>query len=128
MKRPNPVLWRRLESAAREEVEDLLHALPPPLRSRAGEVPVVFEPAPSKDLLDEGVESDLLGLFVGADAADFGDGDPLPPEIILFLMNLWDYADGDAAAYREEVRRTLMHELGHYLGLGEDDLVDRDLD
>jgi predicted Zn-dependent protease with MMP-like domain len=35
---------------------------------------------------------------------------------------------GDAATFREEVRRTYLHELGHYLGLDEDDLADRDLD
>ena len=48
--------------------------------------------------------------------------------IWLFLENIWDYAGRDTAAYREEVRVTYVHELGHYLGLDEDDLEVRDLD
>lgn len=127
MKKPNPVLWRRLQAAAQEEVEALLRSLPAPLRARAREVPVVFEPWPSQAVLDEGFEPDILGLFVGHDHAASND-DPLPPEILLFLASLWDYAGGDTEAYRNEVRRTMMHELGHYLGLDEDGLFDRDLD
>ena len=78
---------------------------------------------------DEGVEPDLLGLFVGP-ALDEAAGldDPLPPEILLFLENLWDYAEEDPGIFREEVRRTYLHELGHYLGLEEDDMASRDLD
>lgn len=53
---------------------------------------------------------------------------PIPPQIILFLENLWDFSDGDEAIYREEIRITLLHELGHYLGLDELDLEDRGLD
>ena len=33
----------------------------------------------------------------------------------------------DETTYRQEVRTTLLHELGHYLGLDEDDLDDRGL-
>ena len=127
MKAPNPVLWRRLQAAAQEEVDALLRSLPAPLRARARAVPVVFDAWPSQAILDEGFEPDILGLFVGHDHAGAND-DPLPPEILLFLASLWEYAGCDTATYREEVRRTLMHELGHYLGLDEDGLYDRDLD
>jgi predicted Zn-dependent protease with MMP-like domain len=52
----------------------------------------------------------------------------MPPQIILFLDNLWDFADRDEGVFRQEVRTTLLHELGHYLGLDEDDLTERGLD
>ena len=52
----------------------------------------------------------------------------MPPQIILFLQNLWVFVRGDEALFREEVRTTLLHELGHYLGLDEDDLTERGLD
>ena len=42
------------------------------------------------------------------------------PRIRLFLDNLWDFSGEDMAAFREEVKTTLLHELGHYLGLDED--------
>lgn len=127
MKAPNPVLWRRLQSAAREEVDAILRTLPAPLRERARGIPVVFQPYPTQAILDEGIEEDILGLFVGRDHASAND-DPLPPEILLFLSNIWDYADRRTEDFREEVRRTFLHELGHYLGLDEDGLYERDLD
>jgi predicted Zn-dependent protease with MMP-like domain len=52
----------------------------------------------------------------------------MPRRIILFLDNILEQADGDPAAFRAEVRDTLLHELGHYLGLDEDDLIDRGLE
>lgn len=68
----------------------------------------------------EALEEDLLGLFEGRSHAD--DESALPtsqPRIRLFLDNLWDYAGHDPQAFREEIRITLLHELGHYLGLDE---------
>jgi predicted Zn-dependent protease with MMP-like domain len=52
----------------------------------------------------------------------------LPPQILLFLENIWDYAGGDTGLYRDEVRITYYHELGHYLGWDEDELSRRGLD
>ena len=52
---------------------------------------------------------------------------PLPAQIILFLENIRDAAEGDDAVYQEEIRATLLHELGHYLGLDEADLDERGL-
>ncbi len=127
MKRLNPVLWRRLEGIARDETERLLLELPPLLRAKARAIPVVMEAAPTSDMVRDGVEPDLLGLFVGGGHAG-GEDETMPAEILLFLANLWDYADGSAARFREEVRRTYLHELGHYLGLDEEQLEDRDLD
>ena len=121
--------WKRRCLAAQEEVDRTLRALPPPLRAKAVRLPVVFEPHPSPALVADQVEPDTLGLFVGEAFPDaYAGTQDLPAQIILFLDNLWDYAGHDAALYREEVRRTLLHELGHYLGLDEDDLADRDLD
>ena len=119
-----------LERMAKREVEALRLQLPREMARRAAEVPVVMLPRPTKAMVrDDGVDPDLLGLFVGPNCAEgVESGDPLPPEILLFLENLWDYADGDEELFREEVRVTYYHELGHYLGLEEDDLEDRGLE
>ena len=119
-----------LERIAKTEVEALRLQLPREMARRAAEVPVVMLPRPTKAMVrDDGVDPDLLGLFVGPNCAEgIESGDPLPPEILLFLENLWDYADGDEELFREEVRVTYYHELGHYLGLEEDDLEDRGLE
>ena len=119
-----------LERMAKTEVAALRLELPREMARRAGEVPVVMLPRPTKAMVrDDGIDPDLLGLFVGPNCAEgVESGDPLPPEILLFLENLWDYADGDEEIFREEVRVTYYHELGHYLGLEEGDLEDRGLE
>jgi predicted Zn-dependent protease with MMP-like domain len=52
---------------------------------------------------------------------------PVPAQIILFLENIDEMVDGDEEEFRDEVRVTLIHELGHYLGLDEDELDRRGL-
>jgi len=52
----------------------------------------------------------------------------MPSQIILFLENLWDFAESDENVFCEEVHTTFLHELGHFLGLDEDDLTERGLE
>ena len=112
---------------SQREVQDALKGLPEELKAKAAHLPVIFEPWPSDELVEEGLDPDLLGLFSG-DAFPDGPSDaPLPPQIQLFLENLWDFCKGDETRYREEVRVTYLHELGHYLGLDEEDLDRRGL-
>ncbi len=114
---------------AETEVQRVLERLPDSLRQHALELPVTYARKPGKDLVADGVEPDILGLFVGEPHAERGsDPLPLPPQIILYLENLVEYSDFQQDAYRLEVRRTFLHELGHYLGLEEDDLFVRGLD
>jgi predicted Zn-dependent protease with MMP-like domain len=121
--------WERLHALAQAEVRATLAALPKPLRDRAEALPVTFERLPGKAQLRDGIYPDTLGLFVGPEFAHEETAAlPLPPQIILFLENLWDMAEGDEDVFREEVHTTYLHELGHYLGLDEDDLFDRGLE
>jgi predicted Zn-dependent protease with MMP-like domain len=110
-------------------VEATLAALPAPLRERAKQLPVTYERRPNRGLQVDGIAPDTLGLFTGPEFADEGySASPLPPQIILFLENLWDQADGDENLFYDEVHTTFLHELGHYLGLDEDELTERGLD
>lgn len=120
--------WSELLSTAQGEIEATLRALPGALRDAARTVPVVYERHPNRALIEDGLDADLLGLFVGDPRAEAGQGSALPPQILLFLENLWDFAEGDLDLYGEEVRTTYLHELGHYLGLDEIDLEERGLE
>lgn len=122
--------YRELCRMAEETVQAARRRLPPEIAPLAAQVPVTFEPWPSEAMLqDENVEPDILGLFVGPDLAHAGDSaHGAPPQILLFVENLWDFAEGDPAVYRDEVRITYYHELGHYLGWDEDELARRGLD
>jgi predicted Zn-dependent protease with MMP-like domain len=119
--------WEKMQALAYDEIEATLAGLPKPLHEQARKLPVTFERVPNAGLQAEGIEIDTLGLFTGPEFADEDHG-PLPPQIILFLENLCDFAEGNMEVFREEVRTTFLHELGHYLGLDEDDLAGRGLE
>jgi len=119
--------WKKLCAVAMTEVEETLAALPEPLRMRAEKLPVIFKRQPNVELQADGIEADTLGLFTGPEFVEENDV-PMPPQIVLFLENIWDVAETDEKLFREEVRTTFLHELGHYLGLDEDDLTERGLE
>jgi predicted Zn-dependent protease with MMP-like domain len=119
--------WKKLCRVASAEVAATLAALPKPLRERAEKLPVTLERIPNAALQAEGIEPDTLGLFTGPEFADEAEV-PLPPQIILFLENIWSFAKADGKIFRDEIRTTFLHELGHYLGLDEDELTERGLE
>jgi predicted Zn-dependent protease with MMP-like domain len=119
--------WDRLVLAAEEEVKAVLGALPGPVRARVKDIPIVMEPAPDRAMVKDGVDPDLMGLFVG-DAVEEDGQHPEMTQVFLFLENIWEEAEHDAAEYRQQVRDTLLHEIGHYLGLDEEGLAERDLE
>jgi len=106
------------------QIERVQASLPEELRVAALEVTVVIQILPGPEHLDdEDREDELLGLFTGGTHVDMVTGcDVLPPQIFLFLANIWDYSGREPRVFSEELRKTYLHELGHFLGLGEDDL------
>ena len=119
----------QLTTLAEQTVVALQRKLPGPLRELAVAVPVHYEQFPSEDIIKEGFEPDILGLFTGAPhGAELDQEQPMMPQILLYLGNLWDQAGGDRTFFCEEVRTTYLHELGHFLGWDEDDLAARGLD
>lgn len=103
--------------------------LPPEIRSLARDLPVHYEAVPAGDVLAAGFEPDILGLFTGAAyGEELAQDNPAPPQILLYLENLWDVAEGDREVFHEEVRLTYLHELGHYLGWDEDEVAARGLE
>lgn len=119
----------RLTQIAADTVGAAQRQLPPELRVLAKGVAVHYEIAPSDELIAEGFEPDILGLFTGSPhGTELADDNPAPPQILLYLESLWEFAEGDFDIFREEVRVTYLHELGHYLGWDEDQLTARGLD
>ena len=101
--------------------------LPEAFRHPLERVALFVEELPSEELLCEEeppLNPELLGLFTGVPAGLAGlasTGGELPARIYLFKRNLErSVAAPDELA--EQIRITLYHELGHYLGLDEDEL------
>lgn len=121
--------WRKLVQEAQDVVDRTYREMAVEMRVHAEKIPVTFEPIPSPEMEEEGIEPETLGLFVGESHDIRGQAsNPMPGQILLFLQNIWDFAEEDMESYREEVSVTLLHEIGHYLGLGEEDLFERGLD
>ena len=109
---------------AEEVVGATLEELPAALQEEARAVPVLLEEEVPAALLEEGWPDDLLGLFEG-DPVGMPAGEGTPTRIRLFLGNLRAYAGRDPEVFAEETRVTLLHELGHFLGMEEEDLDQR---
>jgi predicted Zn-dependent protease with MMP-like domain len=123
------VKFSKLVQLAANAVGAAQRKLPPEIRPLARAVPVHYEAKPTPELIAEGFEPDILGLFTGnPHGTEISHDDPAPPQILLYLESLWDYAEEDVEAFRDEVRLTYLHELGHYLGWDEDELTARGLD
>jgi predicted Zn-dependent protease with MMP-like domain len=119
----------RLTRLAADAVGSAQRRLPPNLRALARGVAVHYESKPAADVIAEGFPPDILGLFTGsAHGTEPGAGHPMPPQILLYLDNLRDFAGDAGEIFREEVERTYLHELGHYLGWDEDEVAARGLD
>ena len=122
---PNPSSFGNLSSLAEKELASLIQELPAALQPALARIAIVLEDFPTEAWLAEGIEPDQLGLFEGVGAEDPRSAQI--PRIVLWLGNLWEMCQGDVEAFQEEVRVTFLHELGHYLGLDEEDLIERDL-
>ncbi len=112
-----------------KEVRRAARKLPRQFRQSLDRVPVVVQDLPDEHLADGGDDEelapDMLGLFDGVPLTETGEHDgPLRPNTIyLFQRNLERMA-GDRDELVEQIRITLWHELGHYLGFEEEDMDD----
>ena len=108
-------------------VEEAISRLPDRWRHTIeSDVPVQIHPRPTRRQLRElGMDADelLLGLYEGIPLTERHVEDPtrIPDVITLFKEDIED-ASEDREDLVEQVRITLLHELGHHFGLDEDDL------
>lgn len=132
-----------LSQALRDTFDDILEAelaaLPPQAMAVVQEVPVIVEDEADAQLVasmgmtpEEGLE--LCGLHDGIAETERSveDSAVLPTQIMLFrgpIIRLSNYRQQAGAEINrgelvEQVRITLLHEIGHQFGLDEDDLAD----
>jgi predicted Zn-dependent protease with MMP-like domain len=117
--------FRVTEDAFAKLMEESLEELPQQVRDFLKNVAIIVEDVPDVDemkKLDPPLSPGSLGLF----SADQAGNMQMPTRITLFRKNL-EIACGDEDQMRDEVSTTLVHEVGHYLGLDEDDLDERGL-
>ena len=100
-----------------DHVRAALDSLPPEIGRGLRNVAVVVE--------DENLEDpDLFGLYHGVPLTERGDEAGLLPDKISIYRIPLEESFPDAAELREEIRITVLHELGHYFGLDEDRIAE----
>ena len=107
-------------------VSRVVRELPPDVQGLLENVAVVVEEEPRPDHLDDAeVEegSELFGLYQGIPLTDRGSSYSLvtPDRIIIFTGPL-ERACSSRSEFEEQIRITVLHELGHHLGFDEDGL------
>lgn len=125
MRRPvHPPNRSRLERLADGVIRQIMRRLPEDLREAAKNCAI--EVAWGAELA---ADPELLGYFEGRSRLEEEpmSADELP-RILLFVDHLWEFADRSVTAFEHEVATTLLHELGHYLGLSEDEIAERGLE
>jgi predicted Zn-dependent protease with MMP-like domain len=128
---PEPVTLS--PDAFEQVVETALAELPEVVRRYLANVAIAVEDLPDPEELrmsDPPHSPSILGIFRGSPLGDKASMDPwshFPSSIGLFQRNLERYAR-DREELVEEIRVTLLHEVGHFLGLDEDELERLGLD
>lgn len=108
-------------------VETALEQLPPEFRDLLDNVAILVEEEPEDedyDLADADEEGELLGIFRGIARTDRGweQLPSLPNTVAIFRGPILRISGSREEAIRE-IRDTVIHELGHYFGLGDDEMI-----
>ncbi len=97
--------------------------MPPHVIQALDNIDVVVEEWPGPDEQDLiGEDGTLFGLYQGVPMTEREGGDPmLPDRIVIYRQPILRSCSSRTEAERE-IKVTLWHEVGHYMGLNEDDL------
>jgi len=125
---------RELREYFDEQLEAVLGALPPSVHELLEKVPLVVEDYPSREMLRSvGVrrKNGLCGLYTGVPLTERSVDQPATPSDVIHLFRRGILAlamnrkgDIDEDELRKQIRITILHELGHYHGFGENELDD----
>jgi predicted Zn-dependent protease with MMP-like domain len=100
-------------------VAQALRGLPRTFREKLTNVAIIIEDLPPKKAESNGL---LLGLFHGVPRTEKSIFSSSPPDRIFLYQRNIEAVCASEAEVRRQVRATLLHEVGHYFGLSEDEL------
>lgn len=109
-------------------VRQALEHIPPPFSGYLEDVCIDVEAMPDAAACADGEVDDpreLLGLYIGTPLTERSVDDSLrlPDRIVLYQRNIERVCRSKREVI-EEIRTTVLHEVGHHFGLDEDELTD----
>lgn len=108
-------------------VQQAIADLPPPYAKLMESIAVVVEEEPPQDVLEDleiDGEDDLLGLYQGQSLAEesfFAAGGMQPAKISIYRGPILRQCETPEEVV-QEVYDTVVHELGHHVGLDDDEM------
>ena len=108
----------------RHAVSEALDNLPRSIREYVSDVPVIVEDHPSEELMsNENVSPQILGIYIGVPRTQVEVGAQAEDltRIVLFKRNL-EKVCRDRDDLIDQIQITVRHEIGHHLGLSEEDM------
>ena len=105
-------------------LDKVLASLPRVIREAVLEVPVLAELKPAREVAEHepAINPEVLGLFVGTPVGQkLRGGSGYGDVVLLFQKNL-ERAGRSRQEVSKEMKITLLHEYGHYLGFDEEEL------
>jgi predicted Zn-dependent protease with MMP-like domain len=107
-------------------VAEAVTMIPKRFRNEMQNLALVVEDEPGAALLEEmGIEppDSLYGLYQGTPLTErhWADGNALPDRITIYQGPIEEDAEDDEDA-RDMIAETLIHEVGHYFGLSEEEI------
>jgi len=114
--------YQRLHQA----VSRVVRNLPDDIQRLLEGVAIVVEDEPTADQRDDSgrkPDSELFGLYHGSPLTERGSSYSLvTPDCIIIFAGPLERAFGSRREFDEQIRITVLHELGHHLGFDEDGL------
>ena len=139
-------MWRRAEDAFRHAAQlrprtigvpfrlrpdsfdrvaqEALDTIPESLRALLENTSIIVRPLPAVELVEDGVDHDVLGLWIQSPAGTGGImalGDGGLDAIELYQLNIENVCF-DLKSLHREIRRTVLHEVGHHFAMDHEEL------
>lgn len=110
-------------------LDEVLASLPAPIRAAVTEVPVLVEAKPTAAMAEHAphITPEILGLFVGTPVGEKLHGPSGYGDVVLLFQRNLERVAATREEVAEEIRITLLHEYGHYLGFDEGGLEEMGL-
>ena len=111
----------------KEMVSEAFSSLPPEFLSRLTNLSLLVSDRPNaSQIADNGLgpHDSLYGLYEGIPLTERGQDVPSLPDVITIFQEPIEQSCDSLPEIEEQVRTTVEHEVAHYFGFSDDELVD----
>lgn len=126
-------MYRMTDDEFEAAIDEALDELPPKFLKSLSNIGIAMEDEPSEDDLDQaeyGTEDaasgELLGLYTGVPITergeDYGEFGADLPDFITIFKGPHERAFSSREEIVREIKKTVVHEIGHYFGMDEESL------